>query len=60
MCMPWLSGAEGNFLADMSKWLQEGKIVVEETKFEGIDSWPIAFQSLFTGGNTGKVVITCA
>lgn len=57
MCMPWLSGKQGNFLEDMSGWVKEGKITVEETFFEGIESWPLAFQALFTGGNKGKVVV---
>lgn len=57
MCMPWLSGQKGKFLDDMSEWLQQGKIAVEETHFSGVDQWPLAFQSLFTGGNTGKVVV---
>eukprot|EP00035_Acanthoeca_spectabilis_P023443 m.449387 g.449387 ORF g.449387 m.449387 type:complete len:352 (-) comp19811_c0_seq1:71-1126(-) len=57
MCRPWLSGKEGNFHTEMPKWLAEGKVVAEETVFEGIDQWPMAFQSLFTGGNNGKVVI---
>ena len=55
--MPWLSGQKGKFLEDMSKWLEEGKIVVEETHFSGVEQWPMAFQSLFTGKNTGKVVV---
>lgn len=57
VCMPWLSGMKGNFLKDMSGWLNEGKVKAEETKFDGIESWPLAFQSLFTGGNIGKVVV---
>lgn len=57
MCMPWLSGAQGNFLQDMSKWVSEGKVHVEETPFYGIEEWPTAFQALFTGANTGKVVV---
>lgn len=57
MCLPWLSGKKGNFLQDMSGWLKEGKVKVEETFFEGIESWPLAFQALFTGGNKGKVVV---
>ena len=60
MCAPWLRGKQGRFHADMPRWLAEGKIVVEETRFEGIASWPMAFQSLFTGANTGKVVVTVA
>ena len=37
-----------------------GAITFEETLFDGIEQWPMAFQSLFTGGNTGKVVIRTA
>lgn len=58
VCTPWLVGKQGNFLHDMHTWLREGKIKVQETRFEGIENWPIAFQALFTGGNTGKVVVT--
>lgn len=57
MCLPWLSGQKGHFLKDMSGWLKEGKVKAEETFFEGIDAWPMAFQALFTGGNKGKVVV---
>jgi len=57
MCAPWLSGAKGNFLEDMNQWMREGKLAVQETFFEGIDSWVEAFQSLFTGANVGKVVV---
>jgi len=56
--IPWLSGQKGNFLKDMSKWLKEDKVKVQETKFDGIDQWPMAFQSLFTGANMGKVIVT--
>lgn len=58
VCHDWLVGKRGNFHSDMPHWLQEGKIAkVQETVFAGIDNWPLAFQSLFTGGNTGKVVV---
>ena len=57
MCAPWLSGQKGNFLVDMHRWLREGKLVVKETVFEGIELWPNAFQSLFTGENVCKVVV---
>jgi len=57
MCMPWLSGKKGSFHKDMATWMAQGKIVVEETFFEGAASWPMAFQSLFTGKNVGKVVV---
>jgi NADPH-dependent curcumin reductase CurA len=57
VCAPWLKGEKGNFLQDMSKWLKEGKIKVQETHHDGIEQWPAAFQSLFTGTNMGKVVV---
>lgn len=58
VCMEWLTGVKGSFHSDMPRWLEEGKIPqLQETIFEGIDSWPLAFQSLFVGGNTGKVVV---
>ena len=57
MCMPWLSGQQGNFLETMHKLLREGKLKQEETIFEGLDSFGEAFQALFTGKNTGKVVV---
>jgi NADPH-dependent curcumin reductase CurA len=41
----------------MPKFVIDGKVIVEETVFEGIESWPLGFQALFTGGNTGKVVV---
>lgn len=57
MCSPWLSGQKGQFLKDMHTYLREGKIVAQETKFEGIEQWPMGFQALFTGANVGKVVV---
>lgn len=57
VCMEWLSGRRGNFLADMHRYLREGKVVPQETVFEGIDKFGEAFQSLFTGKNLGKVVV---
>ena len=57
VCTPWLDGKKGRFLSDMSKWLQEGKVKPKETFFDGIEQWPLAFQSLFTGKHLGKVVV---
>ena len=57
VCAPWLSGKKGNFLNDMAGWYKEGKIVEQETVTDGIENWPVAFQSLFTGANRGKVVV---
>ena len=57
MCTPWLSGKKGNFLEDMSKFRKEGWLKTSETVFEGLESWPAAFASLFTGKHSGKVVV---
>lgn len=57
MCSPWLDGKKGNFLRDMHQYLREGKIIAKETTFQGIESWPEAFRSLFTGANICKVVV---
>jgi hypothetical protein len=58
VCFPYLSGQKMNFSQDMSKWIAEGKIILpEEHFFEGVEQWPAAFISLFTGANVGKVVV---
>jgi NADPH-dependent curcumin reductase len=54
----WLK--TGEFLEPMSKWWKEGKLHIEESHHHGIEEWSTAFQSLFTGGNTGKVVVKVA
>jgi NADPH-dependent curcumin reductase CurA len=50
----------GEFLEPMSKWWKAGHLHIEESVHNGIEQWPTAFQSLFTGGNTGKVVVKVA
>jgi NADPH-dependent curcumin reductase CurA len=44
-------------LVDLSKWLTEGKIVYKEHVIEGLDHFANTLQMLFTGANTGKLVI---
>ncbi len=46
------------FLTDMGGWIAEGRIKWEETVMDGIDKAPDAFVGLFTGGNTGKMVVS--
>jgi len=48
------------FLTDMSAWIAEGRIQWEETVHEGIDQAPQAFAGLFSGGNTGKMLVKLA
>jgi NADPH-dependent curcumin reductase CurA len=45
------------FLADMSSWISAGQIRWEETVRTGIGAAPEAFLSLFSGGNTGKMLV---
>ena len=45
------------FRSDMEDWVTSGKITSKETIYDGIDKAPEAFIGLFTGANTGKMVI---
>ncbi|NOH80385.1 NADP-dependent oxidoreductase [Vibrio sp. RE86] len=47
----------GEFAADMSKWLAEGKIHYREHLVEGLDQAPESFIGLLEGKNFGKLVI---
>ena len=51
------AGRRAAFLGDMSRWLKEGEIRVEETIFHGIAAAPDAFIALFAGENTGKMIV---
>ena len=44
-------------ITDLSKWLIEGSIVYKEHIVEGLDGFASTLQMLFTGDNTGKLVI---
>jgi NADPH-dependent curcumin reductase CurA len=48
------------FQADMSEWMKAGKIKYEETIMTGIEKAPDAFLALFSGGNTGKMLVKLA
>ncbi|MGK0492744.1 MAG: NADPH-dependent curcumin reductase CurA [Sphingomonas echinoides] len=50
-------GKTAEFYRVMGGWLAEGKLKNEETVFEGLDAMPDAFFGLFTGGNTGKMLV---
>ncbi|MGJ8535961.1 MAG: NADP-dependent oxidoreductase [Parasphingopyxis sp.] len=47
----------GEFHADMGAMLQAGKLTSQETVHEGLESQVDAFIGLFTGGNTGKMLV---
>lgn len=45
------------FVADMGAWVREGKVKWEETVENGVENAPKAFLNLFSGGNTGKMLV---
>ena len=53
-------GMRDEFLADMRRWMAEGKMKYRETIFEGIEKAPHALCGLFTGENTGKMLVRLA
>ena len=47
----------GEFYADMGGLLAAGKLSAEETVVEGLERMPEAFLGLFSGANTGKMLV---
>jgi NADPH-dependent curcumin reductase CurA len=47
----------GEFIADMSKWVAEGKVKYDTTIVPGIENALSSLDMLFTGKNTGKLLI---
>jgi hypothetical protein len=45
-------------LRELSKWVSEGRIIRKYHVVEGLESAPKAFPLLFTGGNTGKLLVS--
>jgi NADPH-dependent curcumin reductase CurA len=45
------------FLAEMGPWVASGKVTMRETVHVGIESTFDAFLGLFSGGNTGKMLV---
>jgi NADPH-dependent curcumin reductase CurA len=45
------------FLTEMGSWVRDGKIKWEETVENGVENAPKAFLNLFSGGNTGKMLV---
>ena len=48
------------FLADMKRWLKEGRIRYRSTVLQGIEQAPAALIGLFSGANTGKMLVQLA
>jgi len=48
---------QGEFLAQVGKWLSEGKIKSKDTIVNGFEHAPKALVDLFNGDNTGKMLV---
>ena len=48
------------FLTDMKRWLNEGRIRYRSTILQGIEQAPAALIGLFNGTNTGKMLVQLA
>jgi hypothetical protein len=48
------------FLADMKDWIRQGRLKYRTTLRQGIEQAPAALIGLFTGVNTGKMVVQLA
>jgi NADPH-dependent curcumin reductase CurA len=46
-----------DMIADVSRWLSEGKLFHAETVIDGLDQAPSAFINLLRGHNTGKMIV---
>jgi NADPH-dependent curcumin reductase CurA len=49
-----------DFRRDMTGWLESGRLKYSETILEGIENAPVALAGLFTGLNTGKMLVRIA
>ena len=49
-----------DFMRDMSAWVSSGQVKYRETRYEGLAQAPQAFIGLFSGANTGKMIVHLA
>jgi NADPH-dependent curcumin reductase CurA len=47
-------------ILQLGQWVQEGRIRYAEDVVEGLENTPTAFRKLFTGENTGKLIVRVA
>jgi NADPH-dependent curcumin reductase CurA len=51
------SHLKDQFFADMGAWIADGRLTWQETVVEGVENAPTAFTGLFSGANTGKMLV---
>jgi NADPH-dependent curcumin reductase CurA len=47
-------------ILQLGQWVQEGRIRYAEDIVDGLENAPAAFRRLFTGENTGKLIVKVA
>ena len=47
----------GEFYREMGPWIASGKVKAHETVVDGLEKMPDAFLGLFSGANTGKMLV---
>ncbi len=47
----------GEFYAEMGPWLASGAVKSHDTVVDGLEAMPEAFRGLFSGANTGKMLV---
>ena len=47
----------GDFHRDMGGWIASGQVKARDTVVEGLEQTPEAFLGLFSGANTGKMLV---
>jgi NADPH-dependent curcumin reductase CurA len=47
----------GDFYRDMGSWIASGQVKGRDTVVEGLENMPDAFLGLFSGANTGKMLV---
>lgn len=43
--------------ADLTQWLDDGRVIMAEDILDGIERYPEALQFMYTGGNIGKLMV---
>jgi NADPH-dependent curcumin reductase CurA len=51
---------QAQFVADMTRWLKEGRLKFQETILDGFERAPEGLIGLFEGRNAGKMLIRVA
>ncbi len=48
---------QAEFIGDLSRWMNEGRVKTRDTVYDGVEQTPDAFMGLFTGENIGKMLV---